>query len=62
MEKETSCINTKAIIEYVKVHHNNAFTYNYASRLDIPAIKIGLLIANALKQLRSKKNKRRKIK
>jgi len=23
MEKETSCINTKAIIEYVKVHHNN---------------------------------------
>ncbi len=49
--------NIKILFTKIKVHHNNAFTYNNASRLDIPAIKIGLLIANALKQLRSKKTK-----
>ena len=49
--------NIKILFTKIKVHHNNAFTYNYASRLDIPAIKIGLLIANALEQLRSKKTK-----
>jgi exoribonuclease R len=49
--------NIKILFTKIKVHYNNAFTYKNVSRLDIPPIKIGLLIAHALKQLRSKKTK-----
>ena len=50
-------VKLKKYIKELKVKKENAFTYYTASNSDLEEIKIGLLIADKLKEIRAEKTK-----